>query len=124
MKRLDHIGIVTANLSESLDFFEQKLGLKCFHTKEMPDRGIRVAFLSVGDANIELIEAMHDKSEISGFLEKRGPGLHHIALETDSLPDNIETIEPLKAGAHGSKVAFVHPKKTGGVLLELCVDDK
>ncbi|MEI6806520.1 MAG: VOC family protein, partial [Myxococcaceae bacterium] len=79
MKKLDHVGIVTANLHQSLDFFEKTLGLICSHTEDMPERGIRVAFLPIGDTRIELIEAMHEHSEVSNFLAKRGPGLHHIA---------------------------------------------
>lgn len=114
MKQLDHIGIVTADLAQSLDFFEKTLGLSCSHVEELPERGVRIAFLPIGDTRIELIEAMHDQSEVSGFLNKRGPGLHHIAFS------GIETSEPLKPGAHGSQVAFIHPKKTGGVLVELC----
>ena len=117
MKQLDHIGIVTADLAQSLDFFEKTLGLKCSHVEELVDRGVRVAFLPVGDTHIELIEALHDQSEVSNFLGKRGPGLHHIAFS------GIPTNEPLKPGAHGSQVAFIHPKKTGGVLVELCVHE-
>ncbi|MEI6789776.1 MAG: methylmalonyl-CoA epimerase [Myxococcaceae bacterium] len=123
MKNLDHIGIATANLTQSLEFFEKSLGLTCSHIEELPDRGIRVAFLPLGNTRLELIEPMHDNSEISGFLAKRGPGLHHIALSVENVPNNLETLEPLRPGAHGAQVAFVHPKKTGGVLLELCVHE-
>lgn len=114
---------MTANLSESLSFFEKKIALVCSHIEELPERGIRIAFLSLGDTRLELIEPLHDNSEVSGFLKKRGPGLHHIALGIEDLPENLETIAPFKPGAHGAKVAFVHPQKTGGVLLELCVHE-
>ncbi len=117
MKQLDHIGIVTADLAQSLDFFEKTLGLTCTHVEELEARGVRVAFLPIGDTHIELIEPIHEHSEVSGFLAKRGPGLHHIALS------GIPTSEPFKPGAHGAQVAFIHPKKTGGVLVELCVHE-
>lgn len=123
MKQLDHVGIVTANLLESLEFFEKALGLSCSHIEELEDRGIRVAFLPIGDTRIELIEPMHEHSEVSGFLAKRGPGVHHLAFTANSVPENLETIEGLKPGAHGAQVAFVHPKKTGGVLVEICVHE-
>lgn len=123
MKHLDHIGIATVNLAQSLEFFEGKLGLRCSQIQELPERGIRVAFLPIGDTHLELIEALHDHSEISSFLAQRGPGLHHVAVKLRQLPDNLETIKPLQPGAQGSSVAFVHPKKTGGVLLELCVHE-
>lgn len=116
MKKLDHVAIVTANLAESLRFFES-LGLSCTHQEEIFERGIRVAFLPIGDTRLELIESMHEHSEVAQFLEKRGPGLHHIAFS------GIESTEPLKPGAHGSQVAFIHPQKTGGVLVELCVHE-
>lgn len=123
MNQLDHIGIVTADLAQSLDFFEKCLGLTCSRVEELENRGIRVAFLPVGDTHIELIEPMHEHSEVSGFLAKRGPGLHHLAFGVESVPVCLETIGPLKPGAHDKQVAFVHPKKTGGVLVELCVHE-
>ncbi len=122
MKRLDHIGIATADLPASLAFF-RSLGLECTHQEELPERGIRVAFLPIGDTRIELLEPMHDQSEISGFLAKRGPGVHHLAFESEIQPTTIETIEGFKAGADGAQVAFIHPKKTGGVLVEICVHE-
>lgn len=117
MTQLEHIGIVTADLTQSLDFFEKTLGLVCSHVEELEDRGLRVAFLPVGDTCIELIEPMHEHSEVSRFLAKRGPGLHHLAFS------GVETSEPFKPGAHGTQVAFIHPQKTGGVLVELCVHE-
>ncbi|MES2503749.1 MAG: VOC family protein [Myxococcota bacterium] len=123
MTKLDHIGIVTTNLEDSLKFFEKSLGLLCTHQEEMPERGIRVAFLPIGDTRIELIEPLHENSEVSGFLTKRGAGLHHLAFEGDTISPDLETIDGFKAGAHQSQVAFIHPKKTGGVLVELCVHE-
>ncbi|MBL4818493.1 MAG: VOC family protein [Deltaproteobacteria bacterium] len=123
MKKLDHVGIVTDNLAKSLAFFEGSLGLRCTHQEELPERGIRVAFLPIGDTRIELIEPLHANSEVSGFLAKRGPGVHHLAFESESAPSKLETIKPFELGADGAQIAFVHPKKTGGVLVEVCVHE-
>ena len=128
ISRLDHVAIVTKDLAASLRFFEEQLGLLCTHQEELPDRGIRVAMLPIGDPRIELIESLHDKSEVSGFLEKRGPGLHHLCFHSDAIEADMEhikaqggqlTSDAPKPGAHGCQVAFVHPKSTGGVLVEL-----
>lgn len=128
MKKIDHIAIATKSLSQSLEFFEKKLGLSCDKIEELADRGIRVAFLPIGDTRIELVEAMRDDSEISGFIEKRGPGLHHIAFEPDDIENDFERLQndgviftgkSLTTGAHGAQVAFIHPKSSQGVLIEL-----
>lgn len=127
-RKLDHLGIVVKDLDEARRFWEQALGLTCTHVEEMPQRGIKVAFLPVGDTRIELIAPLHERSEVSRFLETRGPGLHHVALRTGDVAADITQLtnegirlvdlEP-KPGAHNTQVAFVHPKSTGGVLVEL-----
>lgn len=128
VKKIDHIAIATKSLSQSLEFFEKQLGLVCDKIEELQDRGIRVAFLPIGDTRIELIEAINDKSEISSFLANRGAGLHHIAFESiDVSSDMAEmsqngvqfTTKESTKGAHGAQVAFVHPKSSQGVLIEL-----
>jgi len=128
MKKIDHIAIATKSLPQSLEFFEKKLGISCSSIEELPDRGIRVAFLPIGDTRIELIESIAENSEVSGFLEKRGPGLHHIAFESDDIDSDFQrltddgvtfTTKTPSSGAHGAKVAFVHPKSSQGVLIEL-----
>lgn len=127
---LDHIAVATKDLDEALRFWEGQLGLKCEHVEELPDRGIRVAFLPVGNTRIELVAPMagreHD-SEVSKFLADRGGGIHHIALRTPDVDADTREMETKgariaaqpKPGAHDCRVAFVHPKSTGGVLLEL-----
>lgn len=127
IQSVDHIAIATTNLEESLALWERALGIKCDHVEELPDRGIRVAMLPIGDTRIELVAPLHDKSEVSGFLEKRGGGIHHIALRvadvdagiTELKAQGIKIAQEPAPGAHGCRVAFVHPKATGGVLLEL-----
>lgn len=124
---LDHIAIATPNLDESLKMFEQALGIRCEHVEELPERGIKVAFLPVGNTRIELVTPMREGSEVSAFLEKRGGGIHHIALRTDDVDRGVAELKAKgvkmaqdpSPGAHGCRVAFVHPKATGGVLLEL-----
>ncbi len=126
---LDHIAIATKNLTESLDFFEKKLGLICTHIEELPERGIRVAMIPIGDTRIELIEALREDSEVSSFLQKRGPGVHHLAFATENIDHDMKTLknqnlnftnDAAKPGAHGAQVGFIHPKSAGGLLVELC----
>jgi methylmalonyl-CoA/ethylmalonyl-CoA epimerase len=124
---LDHIAIACPDLEQALSFWQAQLGLSCTHVEELPARGIKVAFLPVGDTRIELVAPLHDKSEVSKFLAERGGGIHHIALRTPTVDDDVNEMAERGAriaqqpspGAHDCRVAFVHPKSTGGVLLEL-----
>ena len=131
--QIDHIAIATPNLSASLKFYKDQLGLEVNHIEELPDRGIRVAMLPIGEATIELIEPLHDKSEVSGYLAKRGAGIHHIALRSKDVDQDVEelkknnvrlTADQAAPGAHNCRVAFIHPKASGGVLLELTTPPK
>jgi methylmalonyl-CoA epimerase len=127
---LDHIAIATADLDGALRFWEAQLGLRCEHVEELPERGIKVAFLPVGNTRIELVSPLpgrEDDSEVSAFLKKRGGGIHHLALRTPDVDAAAAEVASAGAalaqgpspGAHGCRVAFIHPKSTGGVLLEL-----
>lgn len=125
---IDHIAIATDSLEKSLAFFEHTLGLQVSSIEELPERGIKVAMIPLGQSRIELIEPLHEQSEITGFLQKRGPGLHHIALCTSDIKEDIKQLNdagkpPLhptpKPGAHNTQVTFIHPKSTHGVLVEL-----
>ena len=131
VRSIDHIAIATTDLDASLKMFAA-LGITCEHVEDLPERGIRVAMLPIGDTRIELVMPLHDHSEVSAFLQKRGGGIHHIALRTDDVDADIAELksqglkiaqEPAP-GAHGCRVAFVHPKATGGVLLELSTPAK
>jgi methylmalonyl-CoA/ethylmalonyl-CoA epimerase len=126
---IDHIAIAVNSLSEAIPFYEELLGLELEGIEEVPDQQVRVAFLQVGPTRIELLEPTSDSSPISKFLQKRGPGLHHIAMATDDVSSGLERFkkagvrlidEEPKTGAEGKQIAFVHPKATSGVLLELC----
>jgi methylmalonyl-CoA/ethylmalonyl-CoA epimerase len=126
--KIDHIGIATNGIAESEAFWRDALGLPAGEIEEVPQQKVRVRMFSAGDSRIELLEAMVPDSPISKFLEKRGPGIHHIAV---SVPDIRASLASLKAkgaklideeprtGAGGCLVAFIHPSSTGGVLLEL-----
>jgi len=130
IEALDHIAIATADLDAGLAFWRDQLGLACDHIEELPERGIRVAFIPVGGTRIELVSPLpgrEDNSEVSKFLKDRGGGIHHIALRTPNVDADAAAVAAQGArlaqqpspGAHGCRVAFIHPKSTGGVLLEL-----
>ncbi|MBI1944729.1 MAG: methylmalonyl-CoA epimerase [Deltaproteobacteria bacterium] len=127
VEAIDHIAIVTADLEASLALWEKALGIRCQHVEELPARGIKVAMLPVGDTRIELVAPLHDQSEVSAFLDKKGGGIHHLALRvadvdagvTELKQKGVRIAQEPAPGAHGCRVAFVHPKSTGGVLLEL-----
>ncbi len=124
---LDHIGIAVENLSGALEFYEA-LGLKVSGTDEVPEQGVKVAFLPVGGGRLELLEPTGPESPIARHIERRGPGLHHVCLRVDDIETAMADLrargfrllsEEPQPGAHGCRVCFVHPKSTGGVLLEL-----
>jgi methylmalonyl-CoA/ethylmalonyl-CoA epimerase len=125
--RIDHIGIAVRSIEEGRKFYEA-LGLTVEHVEEVPDEGVRVAMMRCGESRIELIEPLSDDSTVAKFLEKRGPGVHHLCFASDDLPADDAAlraagIEPMRLeptrGAGGCQVQFVHPKSTGGVLVEL-----
>ena len=129
VEKIDHIGIAVRSIEEALPYYRDVLGLKYTGTEVVEEQKVRVAFLEIGESHIELLEPTSDDSPIAGFLEKRGGGIHHIAVRVDNIDENlslhrekeVRTIdnEPRK-GAHDMKIAFIHPKSTSGVLLELC----
>ena len=125
---IDHIGIATRGIDETARFWREVLNLEITETEEVAEQKVRVAMLPIGESHIELLEATSDDSPISKFLEKRGPGLHHIAVRVDDIRGTLAKIkqygarlidEEPRVGARGCLVAFVHPSSTGGVLLEL-----
>ncbi|MDD3524046.1 MAG: methylmalonyl-CoA epimerase [Candidatus Cloacimonadaceae bacterium] len=128
IKHISHIGIAVKDLDEGIAFYE-KLGLILEGTEEVPSQMVKVAFFPVGDTRIELLAPTSEESPIAKFIEKKGEGIQHIAFAVEDLPqalkdteeDGIRLIdkEP-RPGAHGADIAFLHPKSTGGVLIELC----
>jgi len=126
--KINHLGIATKGIDEALKFWEDALGLENVHTEIVEDQKVRVAMLPIGESRVELLEPTSEDSPISKFLEKRGGGIHHIAVETDDIEAALAKLkaqgarlidEKPRIGAEGCLVAFVHPSSTGGVLLEL-----
>jgi lactoylglutathione lyase/methylmalonyl-CoA/ethylmalonyl-CoA epimerase len=128
IKKIDHIGIAVNNLEESLSFYEDALGLKVENIEEVPEQKVKVGFLDIGGVHLELLESTSSEGPVAKFIEKRGEGIHHIAILVDNIENSIESMknknvklidEVPRKGAGGSKMAFVHPKSTHGILLEL-----
>jgi methylmalonyl-CoA epimerase len=126
--KLDHIGIAVRSLDAALAFYRDTLGLRCDGIEEVPAEKVSVAMLPLGETRIELLEATAPDSPIARFIEKRGEGIHHIAIEVASLDAHLKRLEaagvrilPGKGeyGASGHRYAFLHPSSCGGVLVEL-----
>lgn len=126
--KIEHIGIATNGLDEALKFWRDALGLELKEIETVEDQKVRVAMLQVGEPRIELLEATDEDSPIAKFLQKRGPGIHHIAVRVDDIRATLTRLkaegarlidESPRTGAGGCLVAFVHPASTNGVLLEL-----
>jgi methylmalonyl-CoA epimerase len=129
LKNIDHIGIAVTNLQESLSFWEISLGIELHGIEEVAEQRLRTAFLPVGGTEIELLEPTSADSSVARFIEKHGEGLHHIAIRVDDIEATLAELkakgiqlidETPRNGAGGARIAFVHPKATHGVLLELC----
>ena len=123
-----HIGIATPSIEDALMFWRDALGLRVAHTEEVAEQGVRVAMLPSGGPNVELLEPTGPDSPVAKFLEKRGPGIHHIAVRVPDIRAALARLrtggarlidETPRVGAGGCLVAFVHPSSAGGVLLEL-----
>ena len=126
--KIEHIGIATRALDDALGFWRDALGLEVVHTEVVEEQKVRVAMLPVGEPRIELLEPTADDSPVAKFLEKRGAGIHHIAVRVDDIRASLARLkergarlidETPRVGADNCLVAFVHPSSAGGVLLEL-----
>ncbi len=126
--KIDHLGIATKGIDEALSFWVDALGLENIHTETVEDQKVRIAMLPLGESRIELLEPTSDDSPISKFLEKRGGGIHHIAIEVEDIEAALAKLKAQGArlideipriGAEGCLVAFIHPSSANGVLLEL-----
>ncbi|MEE9513666.1 MAG: methylmalonyl-CoA epimerase [Anaerolineales bacterium] len=128
VKRINHIAIVVEEIDDALHFWRDALGLKVSHIVEVPDQDSVVAFLPIGNMEIELVKSTSEESGVARYLKKRGPGFHHICFEVDDIEATLESLkasgvrlinnEPI-IGTSGKRVAFVHPESTHGVLVEL-----
>ena len=126
--KIDHIGIATGGIAEVANFYREALGLEIEDIEEVAEQKVRVAMLPIGESRIELLEPTTDDSPISKFLAKRGPGIHHVAIQVENIRESLRKMkeegarlidEEPRTGAGGCLVAFVHPSSTGGVLVEL-----
>lgn len=125
---IDHIGIAVKSIDEALKFWEETLGIKCTGREEVAEQKVVTAFLPLGGTEIELLEPTSPESPISKFIESRGEGIHHLALKVEDIEAALQELkdkgirlidEKPRCGAGGAKIAFVHPKAAGGVLLEI-----
>ena len=128
IKRIDHIAIAMPDLEAGMGFWADALGLPVERVEIVPDEGVEVAFLPVGESEVELLRPTDMESGVARFLDKRGPGLHHICFEVDDIVATLAQLkaaavplinEEAKIGSGGKQFAFIHPKGTGGVLIEL-----
>ena len=133
MKKIEHLGIAVTNLQASIDVFEKLLNTTCYKMEEVISEGVRTAFFQVGESKIELLEATNPDSPIAKFLARQGGGIHHIAFEVEDIEFEMERLATLdfvliqqtpKDGADNKRIAFLHPKSTNGVLVELCQEKK
>ena len=129
LSKINHIGIAVSSLDESLPFYRDNLGMAFLGIEEVAEQKVKVAMLQVGESKIELLEPTAPDSPVAKFLEKNGPGIHHLAYQVEDLRAALQKLESEGArlidreprhGAHGALIAFVHPKSSGGVLTELC----
>ncbi|MDI3257312.1 MAG: methylmalonyl-CoA epimerase [Kyrpidia sp.] len=127
--RIDHIGIAVPSLREALPFYTEQLGMRVIHQEVIEDQQVTAAFLAVGESTVELLEPTAPDSPIAKFLDKRGPGIHHVAYRVKDVAERLRRAreagcrlidEEPRPGGHGKLIAFVHPKSTGGVLTEFC----
>lgn len=129
ISHIEHIGIAVKNLEESIKYYENVLGLKCYNVEEVADQKVKTAFFMVGQTKIELLESTAEDGPIAKYIEKKGEGIHHIAYAVQDLPNVLKEVEEKgiqlidktpRKGAEGLNIAFLHPKSTGSVLTELC----
>jgi methylmalonyl-CoA/ethylmalonyl-CoA epimerase len=130
---IDHIGIAVKSLTEALKVYEGAIGLKVSGFDEVDDQAVRVAMLSIGESRIELLEPTRPDSPIEKFMAKRGEGIHHIAVRVDNIEEALKRLQASgvrlidsspRRGAHNTRIAFIHPSSTHGVLMELVQHDE
>jgi len=128
---IEHIGIAVADLKQAIDLYEKVFGLKCYSIEEVPEQKVRTAFFMVGQTKIELLETTDPEGPIGKFIAKKGEGIHHIAFAVKNIEEQLRHAEEhgvqlidkaSRKGAEGLDIAFLHPKSTSGVLIEICED--
>jgi len=129
ISHIEHIGIAVNSLEEAIPYYEKMLGLTCYAVEEVADQKVKTAFFMVGQTKIELLESTDPDGPIGKFLEKKGPGVHHLAFAVDDVNKSLNELEEkgvqlidktARKGAEGMNIGFLHPKSTMGVLTEIC----
>ncbi len=129
LTHIEHIGIAVKNMDESIKFWENILGLKCYAVEEVKEQKVKTAFFMIGQTKIELLESTDPEGPIGKFIEKKGEGVHHIAFASKGLENQLTELETKgvqlidktpRKGAEGLDIAFLHPKSTQGILIEMC----
>lgn len=129
IRKIEHLGIAVSNMDEALKIYEDLLEQSCYKVETVESEFVKTAFIQVGESKLELLEATHPDSSIAKFLEKRGQGFHHVAFDVENIDDEIERLiakgfelinTTAKDGADNKRIAFLHPKSTNGLLVELC----
>ena len=129
LSKINHIGIAVPSIEAAIPFYCDNLGMACLGIEEVTEQKVRVAMLQVGESKIELLEPTSADSPLAKFIERNGPGIHHLAYEVNDIEAAIARLraegarmidETPRNGAHGTRIAFVHPKSSSGVLTELC----
>jgi methylmalonyl-CoA/ethylmalonyl-CoA epimerase len=128
---IEHIGIAVKSLEESIPYYENILGLKCYAIEEVKDQKVKTAFFKIGQTKIELLESTDPEGPIGKFIEKKGTGIHHLAFAVNNIESALKEAKEKgvrlidstpRKGAEGLDIGFLHPKSTGGVLTEFCED--
>ena len=131
IKKIEHLGIAVKDLNVSIPLYEKLFQTPCYKTEAVESEGVKTAFFQIGESKIELLEASNPESPIAKFLEKRGAGFHHVAFEVDDIDEEIERLSnegfqlihtSPKDGADNKRIAFLHPKSSDGLLVELCME--
>ncbi|GAB1452893.1 methylmalonyl-CoA epimerase [Draconibacterium sp.] len=129
ISHIEHIGIAVNSLEEAIPFYENTLGLKCYAVEEVADQKVKTAFFMVGQTKIELLESTDPDGPIGKFIEKKGPGVHHLAFAVDDVNKSLTELsekgvqlidKTSRKGAEGLQIGFLHPKSTMSVLMEIC----
>jgi methylmalonyl-CoA/ethylmalonyl-CoA epimerase len=133
MRKIEHLGIAVKDIDASLKIYETLLNRSCYKKEGVESEGVLTAFLEIGETKIELLQATNEDSPIAKFIAKKGPGIHHIAFDVEDIDSEIKRLESEgfelinktpKDGADNKIIAFLHPKSTDGILVELCQEKK